>query len=162
MRRTSFVDKNCSVAQALELVGEWWTILILRDALLGVTRFDHFHERLGIARNVLTARLERLVEAEILERRVYDEARGRTDYVLTKKGKALWPVVESLRQWGDEWVFDDESRPLDVVHTTCGSSSGFDLTCRDCGEPVRLRDLRATPGAGATGQELPIAGTSTA
>ena len=107
MHRTSFEDMNCSIARSLEVIGEWWTPLILRDAFFGVTRFDEFQQRLGIARNILAARLDTLVDHGVLERRPYDEARGRYDYVLTDKGKALWPVLVALRQWGDEWVVGD-------------------------------------------------------
>ena len=97
MRRASFEDMNCSMARSLEVIGEWWTLLILRDAFLGIRRFDDFVERLGIARNVLTNRLETLIDADVLERRPYDEARGRYDYVLTEKGRALWPVMTGHR-----------------------------------------------------------------
>ncbi len=102
MRKASFADMNCSVAQSLEIIGEWWTLLILRDSFLGIRRFDDFVERLGISRNVLTTRLDTLVDAGLLERRPYDDARGRYDYLLTDKGRALWPVMTALRQWGDE------------------------------------------------------------
>lgn len=91
MRNASFAEMNCSIARALEIVGEWWTPLILRDALLGVRRSDDFVERLGIARNVLTSRLDTLVANGILERHAYDEARGRCDYLIADKGKALRP-----------------------------------------------------------------------
>ena len=112
MRKASFADMHCSIAQSLEIVGEWWTLLILRDAFLGVRRFDDFVERLGISRNVLTNRLDTLVAAGILERRPYDEARGRYDYLLTDKGRALWPVMTALRQWGDEWIYGTGNEPL--------------------------------------------------
>src|SRR4051794_17159634 len=103
VRRASFEDMTCSIARSLEVIGEWWTLLILRDAFLGVTRFEEFQERSGIARNILSARLDTLVEHGVLERHCYDEARSRYDYVLTDKGKALWPVLVTIRQWGDEW-----------------------------------------------------------
>ncbi|MCL4147493.1 UNVERIFIED_CONTAM: hypothetical protein GTU68_040375 [Idotea baltica] len=146
---------HCSIAQTLELIGEWWTLLILRDAFFGVTRFDLFHQRLGIARNVLTTRLNGLVEAGLMERRTYDESRGRTDYLLTEKGLALWPVIVSLRQWGDEWLFEEENRPVDVIHQSCGANTGFDMTCRSCGDTVGPQDLAIGPGPGAQGDELP-------
>lgn len=104
MRRVSFADMDCGVAQALEIVGEWWTLLIIRDAFFGTTRFEEFHDRLGISRNILSARLETLIEAGVMERATYEEARARCDYVLTEKGMALRPVLAALRQWGDEWV----------------------------------------------------------
>ena len=111
MRRVSFADMNCSIAQALEIIGEWWTPLILRDAFLGVTRFEEFHDRLGISRNILSARLDTLVDAGVMERRTYEEARGRSDYVLTDKGRELWPVLTTLRQWGDKWLLGDDKAP---------------------------------------------------
>src|SRR5687767_5069851 len=103
MRRTSFADMNCSIAQALEVVGEWWTLLILRDVFLGVRRFDDFQKRLGIARNVLADRLDTLVERGILERRPYQDRPPRDEYVLTEKGRDLLPVIHALREWGDRW-----------------------------------------------------------
>src|SRR4051795_6197493 len=121
MRRASFEDMNCSIAQALEEIGEWWSLLIIRDALLGITRFDDFRERLGIARNILTTRLDTLVDAGVLERRLYDEARDRHDYVLTAKGRALWPVITTLRQWGDKYVVGRGKEPVRMRHETCGA-----------------------------------------
>src|SRR4051812_23918552 len=125
---------NCSVARSLEVIGEWWTLLILRDAFFGVTRFEEFQERLGIARNILTTRLDTLVESGVMERRCYDEARGRNDYVLTKKGKALWPVLVTLRQWGDEWVTGKGKEPVQLRHTTCDHRTRAELACSHCGE----------------------------
>lgn len=149
MRRASFEEMNCSVARGLEVIGEWWTPLILRDAFVGVTRFDEFQQRLGIARNVLATRLDTLVDHGVLERRTYDEARGRHDYVLTEKGRALWPVLVALRQWGDEWITGEENAPLELVHVGCGARTHLDLHCRECGEPVSRRDVRAVEGPGA-------------
>ena len=93
---------HCSVAQCLEVVGEWWSLLIVRDAFLGCTRFDQFQERLGISRNILHQRLARLVEAGILEKVAYSEHPPRYDYRLTAKGRDLWPVLTTMRQWGDK------------------------------------------------------------
>src|SRR4051794_37790929 len=113
MRRTSFEDMECTLARSLDVIGEWWTLLILRDAFLGVTRFDDFQERLGIARNVLTARLDTLVDNGVLVRRFYDEARGRADYKLTAKGRDLWPVITAIREWGDTWIAGPGKEPLE-------------------------------------------------
>lgn len=149
MRKASFADMQCSVAQSLEIVGEWWTMLILRDAFLGVGRFDDFVERLGISRNVLTNRLDTLVTHGVLERRPYDEARGRNDYLLTDKGRALWPVLNALRQWGDEWIYGAGNEPLLLEHRSCGSPTTAQLTCDRCGEPLDARSVRAVRGPGA-------------
>ena len=149
MRKVSFAGMNCSVAQALEVVGEWWTLLILRDAFLGVRRFDDFVDRLGISRNVLTDRLDKLVAADVLERRAYDEGRARYDYVLTDKGRALWPVITTLREWGDEWITGPGNEPVLVEHRTCGNIMHTRLVCSCCGEPLDARSVRAVPGPGA-------------
>lgn len=103
MKRRSLDDMNCSVAQTLDVVGDPWTLLIVRDALFGVTRFDDFQRRLGIPRTTLSSRLTTLVEHGVMERREYESAPARHDYVLTPKGRALHPVVVAMLQWGDEW-----------------------------------------------------------
>lgn len=146
---------NCSVAQSLEVIGEWWTLLILRDCFLGIRRFEHFVERLGIARNVLTNRLDTLVEADVLERHPYDEARGRYDYVLTEKGRALWAVMTALRQWGDEWVLGEGNEPVQIQHRPCGNITTIHLACNACGEALDARSIRAVAGPGA-GDDSPL------
>ena len=154
MRKVSFADMNCSIAQTLEVIGEWWTLLILRDSFLGVRRFDDFVERLGISRNVLADRLETLVDAGILERRVYDKARGRSDYLLTEKGRALWPVLTALRQWGDEWVLGRGNEPLLLEHRERGHLTTALMTCDVCSEHLDARSVRAVPGPRATSETL--------
>lgn len=159
MRKASFADMHCSIAQSLEIIGEWWTLLVLRDAFLGVRRFEDFVERLGISRNVLTSRLETLVEAGVLERHPYDEARGRYDYVLTEKGRALWPVMTALRQWGDEWILGPENAPVVLEHRGHGHLTTAHLTCDVCGEVLDARSVRAVAGPGAT-VDSPLPGST--
>lgn len=154
MKKVSFADMHCSVAQALEVIGEWWTLLILRDAFLGITRFDDFATRLGISRNILTARLDTLVEHDVLARVPYDEARGRYDYRLTDKGRALFPVLTALREWGDEWILGKDHAPVVVEHTTCGEISRGVLTCDHCGDELTTKTVRARRGPGATDDSL--------
>jgi len=149
MQRHRFDDMNCSVAQALDIVGEWWTLLIVRDALLGVTRFDDFHDRLGISRNVLTARLDRLVAAGVFERAPYQDRPVRHDYRLTAKGRALWPVVTALREWGDRWVLGEDHAPLVLVHDRCGKRCSTRLHCAHCGEELRGGEIHVEAGPGA-------------
>ena len=110
---------NCSLAQSLEIIGEWWTPLILRDAVMGVSRFEQFQARLGIARNVLTQRLDTLVEHGLMERVPYQERPVRYEYRLTPMGRGLWPALQMLRQWGDQWLAP-EGPPVETVHKTCG------------------------------------------
>lgn len=151
MRKASFADMNCSIAQSLEIIGEWWTLLILRDSFLGVRRFDDFVDRLGISRNVLTTRLDTLVEAGLLERRPYDDARGRYDYLLTDKGRALWPVMTAIRQWGDEWILGAGNEPILLEHRDRGHVTTVRMTCDVCGETLDARSVRAVPGPGDRG-----------
>jgi DNA-binding HxlR family transcriptional regulator len=147
MQRKSFAAMNCSIAQCLEIVGEWWTLLVLRDVFLGYSRFDEFESRLGIARNVLTQRLERLVEAGVLERVPYQERPVRYDYLLTEKGRDLWQVVTAMRQWGDRWAAP-EGAPVELVHDGCGEIVNAVPACSHCGEELTTRNIRAVPGPG--------------
>lgn len=147
MRRKSFEDMPCSVAQFLEVAGEWWSMLVVRDAFLGITRFDDFHTRLGISRNVLAQRLEHLVEHGVLVRKPYQDNPVRYDYRLTDKGRALWPVLTAMRQWGDEWAAPD-GPPLAVVHKSCGHTMTAVMVCQDCGEHVGPGQVRVASGPG--------------
>jgi DNA-binding HxlR family transcriptional regulator len=147
MERKSFAAMHCSVAQCLEVVGEWWSMLILRDAFLGVSRFDVFQDRLGISRNVLNQRLTRLVESGILVKVPYSQHPPRYDYQLTDKGRDLWPVLGSMRQWGDKYAAPD-GPPVLMQHSSCGQISTAVMTCSTCGEPMDVSDLRAVAGPG--------------
>lgn len=147
VERKSFADMHCSVAQCVEVVGEWWSMLIIRDAFLGVTRFDEFQERLGIARNILNQRLTRLVEEGVMDKVAYSDHPPRYDYRLTTKGRDLWPVVTAMRQWGDKYAAPD-GPPLRIVHKKCGKVSQAVMTCSVCGEPLTPRDVRAVRGPG--------------
>jgi len=148
MRRASFAEMNCSIAQTLEIVGEWWTLLIVRDAMFGVTRFDEFSSRLGIARNVLTQRLDTLVEHSILTKEPYQDNPVRYDYRLTEKGRDLWTVLTALRQWGDRWTAEGGA-PVVSTHS-CGQTMTVEPTCSACGERIGTGELRVHPGPGAT------------
>jgi len=139
---------HCSVAQCLEVIGEWWSMLIIRDAFLGVTRFDDFQQRLGISRNILNQRLGRLVEHGVLAKVPYQEHPPRFDYRLTDKGRDLWPVLTTMRQWGDRHAAP-QGPPLQVVHKGCGQVADAVLVCSACREPLGARAVRAVPGPGA-------------
>ena len=149
MQRTSFAGMHCSIARTLDVVGEWWTFLILRDAFLGTTRFDDFQASLGIARNVLTARLQRLVDGGVMERSRYQEHPDRYEYLLTEAGRDLFPVIAGLLQWGDRWAPGDAGPPLLLVHDACGHAAGSSLTCSHCGGRLDLEHIRPEPGPGA-------------
>ena len=148
VRRKSFEGMNCSVAQCLEVVGEWWSLLIVRDAFLGVRRFDDFQARLGISRNVLNQRLGRLVQAGVFVKVPYSEHPPRHCYRLTDKGRDLWPVLTTMRQWGDKYAAPN-GPPLQVIHQQCDQISEVQLVCSACGEAIGPQDVEAMPGPGA-------------
>jgi DNA-binding HxlR family transcriptional regulator len=147
--RSDYPGQNCSAARALELVGERWTLLILRDVLSGARRFDQIQRSLGVARNVLAARLERLVEEGILERRQYSSHPPRDEYFLTEKGLDLWPVLVALISWGDKHAASPAGPPTLIVHKGCGGRMNDRRICERCGEELGVRDARAVPGPGA-------------
>ncbi len=149
MRRTSFAEMHCSIGQSLERVGEWWTPLIVRDIHLGLHRFDDIAENLGIARNLLTRRLETLVDDGIVERRAYQERPLRHEYHLTEAGRDLVPVLMALMAWGDKWATPAGGPPVRLVHHECGAEFTPRVCCSVCGKPVTTADVTALPGPGA-------------
>lgn len=156
MRRTSFAGMECSVARTLEVVGEWWTMLVIREAFNGVRRFDDFQGRLGIARNVLAARLQSLVDHGVLERRQYQDRPPRCEYRLTEKGRDLYPVLIAMLTWGDRWTAGEEGPPLRLVHS-CGHEPQATLVCSHCGEKLDARQVRAERPAPAAATDSPSA-----
>ena len=149
----AFADFNCSVARPLSFLGERWSLLVLRDLFLGRHRFDEFQESLGIATNVLSARLATLTEEGIVERRRYSEHPERFKYVLTEKGRDLQPVLRALLAWGDRHTTGPAGPPLETVHDGCGHAFPAGPTCAECGEPVDTRNIHSRPGPGATDEQ---------
>jgi DNA-binding HxlR family transcriptional regulator len=150
MQRKSFSDMNCSIARALEEVGEWWSLLIVRECTQGTRRFDAFQRELGIARNVLTARLHRLTALGIIERFALDERAGTDGYRLTTKGEALYPVLVALMQWGDHWLARDGKPPVALVEDATGAPVEPVAVHAENGRALTFRDVRFAPGPGAT------------
>jgi len=148
MRRKSFGNMQCPIARSLERVGEWWSILILRDASLGLTRFDEFQESLGIAPNILTRRLKALVEAGLLERRRYSERPPRHEYVLTEAGRDFRPVLWALLAWGNRH-FSPEGPSVVVVDSQSGAEADPVLVDRNTGRPLVPPDFRSAAGPAA-------------
>jgi DNA-binding HxlR family transcriptional regulator len=140
-RTADYSKETCSIAATLEVVGDPWTLLILRDAFRGVRRFEQWQEQLGVARNVLASRLRSLVEHGVLETRLYSERPPRHEYVLTAKGRALSPVLLTMAEWGDQHVYGVGKGPVHFVHKTCGHDFHPKLACEACGEIVDGRDL---------------------
>src|SRR6266540_1556843 len=140
----------CSIARTLELVGDRWTLLVIRDAFRGTHRFDDFLSSLGIARNVLAERLARLCDEGILERRPYQQRPERFEYHLTAKGTDLWPVIMSLLLWGDRYL-SQAGPPLLIKHRGCEGTLTRQLTCGRCGVSLGPGDIKLLPGPGALG-----------
>jgi len=148
MKRTSLDHHPCSIARTLDVVGEWWTPLILRDVAYGVRRFGEIQEDLGISANVLADRLEVLVREGILEMRSYQERPPRHEYRLTEKGAELVPALLALMQWGDRWKWPGERGPVRVVHTACGSEVHVAAYCPECERELSAAELRVKPRGG--------------
>jgi DNA-binding HxlR family transcriptional regulator len=149
--RLRYSSTNCSIARTLGVVGEKWTLLLLREAFYGVRRFDDFHTVLGCARNLLSARLKTLVAHGLLEKQAYRDDRGRRryEYRLTDKGRDLFPAVVALMQWGDRWAVEDDGPPVLLHHRDCGERVSVQLGCDAGHGPLCARDIRAVPGPGA-------------
>ncbi len=144
MKRTSVAHLNCSVAQALEVVGEWWTLLVVRNLMFGQRRFEAIQGDLGIARNILSDRLGTLVEHGIVERVKYQDHPERHEYRLTDKGRDLFGVVAALMAWGDRWAAPG-GKPVDLVHE-CGHVAAATVVCDHCGGELTLDNVTVTAG----------------
>lgn len=137
---------DCSVANTLDIIGDRWTVLLLRDAFLGVRRFDDFQKDLGIARNILSTRLDRLVGAGVFETRRYEDRPPRDEYVLTAKGKDLLDVLLALWRWGDRWAPPPVDWNRDLIHLDCGQPTHAVASCAHCGGELTRANLRIEPG----------------
>jgi DNA-binding HxlR family transcriptional regulator len=145
----TYANQNCSAARALELVGERWSLLIIRDALFrGVTRFTEFQRSLGLAPNVLATRLEGFVDAGLMSTRRYSEHPDHVDYHLTEKGRDLAPVIVALMAWGDQWAAP-AGPPVLVVHDNCGGAVHQETRCRACGVAAEPDRVLTVPGPGS-------------
>jgi DNA-binding HxlR family transcriptional regulator len=150
MKRTGLGDQPCSIARTLDVAGEWWSPLILRDVAYGVRRFGEIQTDLGISANVLADRLEGLVQEGLLETRLYRERPERREYVLTEKGADLVPSLLALMQWGDRWKWPGGVGPVEVTHEDCGHEVKVEVRCEHCEREVALGDLRARARRGVT------------
>ncbi len=148
---------QCSVARTLSVVGERWTLLIVRDAFMGVRRFEDFQRDLGITRHLLSERLRKLVAHGIFARVAYQQKPERYEYRLSEKGLDLYPILISLLGWGDRWMSDEHGPPLRLENRACGHEGAPVLCCSECGEPVSPADMRARP-APALSREADKAG----
>lgn len=150
-------ETSCSLARTLSVIGDRWTLLILRNAFLRTRRFDAFQKQLGITRHLLAARLKKLVDDGILEKRAYQQRPVRYEYRLTEKGIDLYPVLLSLVTWGDKWMDDGNGPPVQYIHKDCGQITRPRLVCSECDEPVHARNLMPIAGPGAGARKAPAA-----
>jgi len=148
MARKRFRDAHCSIAQALDRIGDWWTLLIIRDAFNGVTSFSDFQSGLGVAKNILSNRLSQLVEDGVFERLPSKPGVDRFEYHLTTKGRDLLPVLIALMQWGDKWVFD-EAKPWDVIDGKDREPIRPVALVSHDGRVLGHTEVRLRPGSGA-------------
>ncbi|MFC6884727.1 MULTISPECIES: winged helix-turn-helix transcriptional regulator [Actinomadura] len=144
----TYDSQNCSIARSLEVVGDRWTMLVIRSAFEGVRRFDDFQDALGVARNVLTDRLARLCEEGVLRRVPYQERPERYEYRLTRKGVELWPAMMTLLAWGDRHYAPD-GPPMVIKHRGCGGTMTDRLACDSCGARLEPNEVEPVPGPGA-------------
>jgi DNA-binding HxlR family transcriptional regulator len=151
MLNNDYPAQVCNMASALEVVGERWSLLIVRDIMLGLRRFDELQAELGVARNVLQSRLTRLLEQGVVSKRLYQEHPPRYEYRLTEKGLDLWPTMLALMRWGDRHAARaDDGPPVLIEHRGCGGEVDDHRVCERCGARVTVRDVRALPGPGIT------------
>ena len=150
MSRNKIDDINCSLADSLNLIGEWWTILILRESFFGTRRFEDFQQHLGIARNILTARLATLCDNGILQRVPVKEGAKRHEYRLTNMGRDLLTVIIALTQWGDRWLRQEQGAPVNFIERDSGEVIPEVCIRSNDGRQLKTRDLAMIPGPGAT------------
>lgn len=135
-------DMNCPIARSTAVLGDRWTLLIIRNAFMRTRRFDDFQKQLGITRHLLSDRLNRLVEKNILVKKLYQEAPKRYEYRLTEAGLALYPVILALTKWGNTWLNEENSHPpLQFIHKPCGHKTDPQIVCSECGEELYARDM---------------------
>ena len=157
MSRPDISHWPCSIARALAVTGDRWTPLIMRDAFYGLTRFDQFQKSLGMSRNVLTRRLNGIVEVGLLERRKYQDRPVRHEYIVTDMGRDYWKVVAAMATWSDTWLSGDNGPPVVLHHDTCGHETTTQLVCAHCHNELELADVSASLGPGYPDKLKPAA-----
>ncbi|MFZ1490960.1 MAG: helix-turn-helix domain-containing protein [Ilumatobacteraceae bacterium] len=157
MKRTDTSAWPCTIARSAAVLGDHWNLLIVRQACLGTRRFDDFQRELGIGRNILTTRLNLLVDEGILRRAAVDETSPRHEYRLTQKGREVYPILAAMAAWGDRWLTGPEGTPLVLHHTTCKHDMHAVVVCSECDQALDVGDIRATAGPGYPGSRSPSA-----
>lgn len=153
MKWQALSEQTCSIARTLSVLGDRWTMMVVRNAFLGIRRFDDFQSNLGITRHVLSDRLKRLVEHDILKKTPYHDRQERFEYRLTDKGRDLYPILLTLAAWGDKWMDEGNGPPIVYFHTTCEHTFTPLLVCSECHEPVQARRVKPLVGSGFRAME---------
>ena len=148
MKRTDTSSWPCNIARSANVLGDHWNLLLIRDACLGIRRFEDFQRSLGIGRNMLTIRLTRLVEEDILERVPYSATPARHEYRLTDKGRDVYTVLAAMDAWGRRWLAGPEGSPVTLHHDLCDHDMHAMVVCSACAEPVDVREVKAHPVPG--------------
>lgn len=159
MEKTSFAEMRCSLARGLDMIGDWWSPLVIRDLFLDVRRFDELVEDLGISRNLLARRLKSLISSGVVERTAYQQRPKRYEYRLTEAGRDLVPAILALTAWGDRWARPKEGAPILFVHRACGHQFRPEVSCSECGGPIEADavESRGGPGGAAKAGTMLIA-----
>jgi DNA-binding HxlR family transcriptional regulator len=155
MRWNQIDAMTCSIARTLSVVGDRWTMLIIRDVFLGIRRFEGIQQDLRLAPHRLSDRLRKLVRDGVLRRVAYEKRPPRFEYRLTEKGIDLYPLIVVMMQWGDRWMAGRAGAPVELVHRPCGHSIKPELTCPDCRSRIEPREMSARPGPALKGRGLP-------
>jgi DNA-binding HxlR family transcriptional regulator len=148
MKRTNTSDWPCTIARSVDVLGDHWNLLLIREACLGTRRFDDFQAALGIGRNMLSQRLNRLTDEGILTRVEYQHTPRRHEYRLTDKGREVYPVLAAMAAWGDRWLTGPEGTPLVLHHATCDHDMHAVVVCSECQSPLDIRQVHAKAGPG--------------
>lgn len=149
MKWKDLEEEPCSLARTVAVIGDRWSLLVLRECFLRTRRFEGFQSKLKITRHLLADRLKKLVRFGVLRRVPYQEAPKRFEYLLTQKGLDLYPIVMAMVHWGDTHMVDERGRPIIHQHKTCGKVFDPVLVCSECGEPLDAREVHVHPGPGS-------------